>query len=480
MAQSRLVSLPAEHILIADDGSLIAGENVETALQEIAGDIDTIESAVSALDVMTARGDMVYQNATVPARLEKGTSGNVLMIGANDPAWVAPGDLAISDTLGNFAPDTIQGAISALSPVLDDNLILPAASLPTTEATMWEGMRIYDTTNDRQLWCKVPGKQEVDTVSVTAGAVTKSGDITLTLNGVDVVVAVVGGTAAVYNATITAAASADGNVTVTLDGVDEVVAVVNGDSAIQVADKITAAYVGDADWTVGNVDAVLTFTALAKEVKSGDFDIDVAATGVTCTAGVTETTPGVDTDSAEDVADKIFASTFTGWTVEQDGAELTFTKAAVGVCSAPTAVDTAGTGVTFSAFARTNQGVATVWTYGEGSWQAWTPSLSWTTAPAEPVAVARYMAKDHTCFFNIVIDSTDGNGSTALTVPLPVEPKDNNAFVAVHGIQMVGAGFSMLGGYIDDGASDLAFYNFQQATDGSALKIIVSGFYEIA
>ncbi len=37
--------------------------------------------------ILTTRGDMVYRNATVWARLAKGTDGQFLKIGANDPIW---------------------------------------------------------------------------------------------------------------------------------------------------------------------------------------------------------------------------------------------------------------------------------------------------------------------------------------------------------------------------------------------------------
>ena len=115
MAQSRLVSLPAEHILIADGGSIIAGENVETALQEIATDINR-------LDVLTTRGDILYRNATVPARLQKGTTGQVLTQGANDPAWVTPSVLGanviLADANEYFDSDNVEAALEQMSPLV--------------------------------------------------------------------------------------------------------------------------------------------------------------------------------------------------------------------------------------------------------------------------------------------------------------------------------------------------------------------------
>lgn len=40
--------------------------------------------------LLTTRGDIIFRNATVPARLAKGTEGQVLAMGANDPGWEAP------------------------------------------------------------------------------------------------------------------------------------------------------------------------------------------------------------------------------------------------------------------------------------------------------------------------------------------------------------------------------------------------------
>ncbi len=137
--------------------------------------------------------------------------------------------------------------------------ILTTATLPTTEAGLYEGLSIYDKTEDVPLWCKTPGEQEDDTVTVTQGAITKAGNVTITLNGVAKTVAV------------------------------------------------------------------------AKD------------------------------DTAAAVAGKIRSTAFTGWTTGGSGAVCTFLKDAVGACSAPTAVDTDGTGVTFGSFTRTNQGVTTVW-----------------------------------------------------------------------------------------------------------------------
>ena len=141
-------------------------------------------------------------------------------------------------------------------------------ALPVVESELYEGMAVYNLTDHTFQVLTTPGEQESDTLTVTEGAVTTSGNITITLNEEAVTVAVV-----------------------------------EDDTAAAVAAKIKAA-------------------------------IDAA----------------------------VVAETIDPWMVAIDGAELNFLKGAVGTAAAPTAVDTGETGVTFSAFARTNEGVASVWT----------------------------------------------------------------------------------------------------------------------
>ena len=441
-------------------------------------------NTAATYSVLTTRGDIIYRGASAPARLPKGTEGMVLKQGANDPIWIIPHDLGFTDTGSKYTTDTLGAALVQLGPLLDADKrqYYVRASKPTTEADQVEGMLVYSSDTDCLQICRTPGEQEIDSLEVTAGAVTTpgAGHVTIALNGVDKEVELNGGTLDVHNGTITAGATGSGTITITLDGVDTEVEVAAEDTAAAVAGKITDAFAANADWTVGNVDAVLTFTAKAVGVKAGTFSFaDTDETGVTCTAGITETTPGVAADTINGVATKIRAASYTGWTTGGADAVVTFTKDAVGACSAPTFTDTDNTGAD-GTFTRTNQGVTDVWE-GDG-WHAWSPALAWAAdvAPAEAVTVARYMRLNNTIFFNVYISSADGNDATGLTIPLPVAPKDNSAFIAVHAIELIAASFNMMAGYIDDGTSNLTFYNFQQATDGSAVKIIVSGQYEIA
>ncbi|MFA5382176.1 MAG: hypothetical protein WC356_03350, partial [Candidatus Micrarchaeia archaeon] len=67
---------------------------------------------------LTTRGDLLIRGASVLERLELGTLGRVLQAGSTDPFWQVPGSLVIEDTNDVFAPNTIQGAIDALSALL--------------------------------------------------------------------------------------------------------------------------------------------------------------------------------------------------------------------------------------------------------------------------------------------------------------------------------------------------------------------------
>lgn len=452
--------------------------------------LTAIKDAIALSDTMTTRGDMLYQAASAPARLAKGTSGYVLTIGANDPAWASADSLAVGDTGNLLTATTLLGQLQELAALIarvvaleGEYLIIESSAIPTTEAALYAGLKMFLT--DKGILCavEVPGEQELDSITFTAGAVTKSGNITIALNSVNKTVAVVGGTAEVRNATITAGATASGNITFTLDGVDKTVAVTASDNAAAVAGKVTAALVADADWTVGNVDAVLTFTSKTKAARAGAFTFtDTGTTGVTCTGGVTQTTPGVDTDSAIAVATKVRATSYTGWTTGGTAgtATVTFLKDAVGACAAPTFTDTDTTGVAASGgFTRTNQGVTTV--LDNNPWAAWSPTLTWGTAdPASVATVARYRIDNKTCYFNVYISSADGNDASSLTISLPVAPKDNNSFITPHGLQLIDTTWREAMPYIDDGASVIGFYNLGVCTDAAAVKVIVSGQYEIA
>jgi hypothetical protein len=459
----------------------ISPQTVLLIMKLLAVPLVTLGTAAT-YSVLTTRGDIIYRGAALPTRLPKGTEGMVLKQGANDPIWIIPHDLGFTDTGSKYTTDTLGAALVQLGPLLDADKrqYYLRTTKPTTEADQVEGMLVYSSDTDCLQICRTPGEQEIDSLEVTAGAVTTpgAGHVTIALNGVDKEVELNGGTLDVHNGTITGAATGDGDITLTLDGTAIPVTVANLDTAAAVAGKVTAAMAANANWTVGNVDAVLTFTAKAVGVKAGAFSFDGGTTGVTCTAGITETTPGVAADTINGVATKIRAAEYTGWTTGGADAVVTFTKDAVGACSAPTFTDTDTTGAA-GTFTRTNQGVTDIWE-GDG-WHDWIPALTWGTAdPATITKVARYMIQNHTLFFNVYISSADGNDASSLTIGLPYPPKDNNSFITPHALQLIDTAWREAMAYIDDGASVIGFYNFGVCTDAAACKFIVSGQYEIA
>ena len=181
-------------------------------------------------------------------------------------------DITVSDDGSYYDSDNVESVLQEIGPTISllatgnatYNIL---AALPTVEEDLFEGMIVYETTGHTLNCLTTPGEQEIDTVTVTAGAVTKLGDITITLNEEDVVVSVA-----------------------------------HEDTPIVVATKIKAA-------------------------------VDAA----------------------------VLAETIDAWTTTRVDAVLTFKRSSVSACAAPTAVDTGATGCTFSAFARTNQGVDSVW-----------------------------------------------------------------------------------------------------------------------
>ena len=64
--------------------------------------------------ILTTRGDIVYRNATVWARLAKGTAGQVLTQGANDPTWAGQNTIVFSTA----------GLFNGTSPISETNLDL--------------------------------------------------------------------------------------------------------------------------------------------------------------------------------------------------------------------------------------------------------------------------------------------------------------------------------------------------------------------
>ena len=124
--------------LVADavDGTKIADDAINSehyaadsidAEHYAPGSVDTTAVADNAITgakiAMTsdARGDILYYNGTDYARLAKGSSGTVLKMGANDPAWGTDTAGADLDTANTFTKGQ-RGEITALS---DGSTITP-------------------------------------------------------------------------------------------------------------------------------------------------------------------------------------------------------------------------------------------------------------------------------------------------------------------------------------------------------------------
>ena len=94
---------------------------------------------------------------------------------------------------------------------------------------------------------------------------------------------------------------------------------------------------------------------------AGDITIELNGTAIVVAVELDDTAAQVAVKIKAAVDAEIMAETIGNWTVSVDGADILFIKDTVGACAAPTATDTDLTGVTFSAFARDNEGVDTVW-----------------------------------------------------------------------------------------------------------------------
>jgi len=116
----------AEIAADAIDGTKIADDAINSE-HYTDGSIDTAHIADNAVTggkiAMTsdARGDILYYNGTDYARLAKGSSGTVLKMGANDPAWGTDTAGADLDTANTFTKGQ-RGEITALS---DGSTITP-------------------------------------------------------------------------------------------------------------------------------------------------------------------------------------------------------------------------------------------------------------------------------------------------------------------------------------------------------------------
>ena len=123
---------------------------------------------------------------------------------------------------------------------------------------------------------------------------------------------------------------------------------------------------------------------------------------------------------------------------------------------------------------------------GAGTWQAFTPSLSWTGGPpASVTATGKYSRIGKTVNFWMYMVSSDGNGATALTIALPTTAngsQPSNYYQPITGYEYVNAvktdPFARI--LYNAGTPIISFSSFSTWTDNVQSQIWLSGFYEVA
>ena len=65
----------------------------------------TLAETLALISPLSTRGDIMFRNASVNTRLAKGNSGDVLTMGANDPAWSAPAGGGPTIATGTYTGD---------------------------------------------------------------------------------------------------------------------------------------------------------------------------------------------------------------------------------------------------------------------------------------------------------------------------------------------------------------------------------------
>ena len=91
--------LDAEALAAAVQSGAITNAVTKAPTHDAVFDVKTTADGAIAKSLLTTRGDIIYRNATVPARLAKGTEGHVLTMGASDPAWAAAAGGEVAWTL---------------------------------------------------------------------------------------------------------------------------------------------------------------------------------------------------------------------------------------------------------------------------------------------------------------------------------------------------------------------------------------------
>ena len=173
------------------------------------------------------------------------------------------------------------------------------------------------------------------------------------------------GATGVFEVTTPGVAVAEGTLTITLNEVPVEVEIAALDTDDQIAAKIQlTAFAG---WVATVEDNIVTFTKTVPGACTAPAFVDTDTTGATGTfevttegvavaaGAITVTLNAIDVeveiaarDSSAQVATKIQQTAFAGWVATVDDNVVTFTKAAIGSCSAPEFEDTDSTSVTAS------------------------------------------------------------------------------------------------------------------------------------
>jgi hypothetical protein len=130
--------------------------------------------------------------------------------------------------------------------------------------------------------------------------------------------------------------------------------------------------------------------------------------------------------------------------------------------------------------------VANVTTAGDAipymAWSAWTPTLTWNTQnPVTPTTRARYVQLGKIIYWTFDVSSTNSNATTGLGFTLPSVNNGNPTFPS--GFERAGvAGATYYPTYSWNGGNTntVVFLGFTAGTNGQAIWITQSGFYEVS
>ena len=142
-----LPNLPANEILLAEVWLATAETTILNA--DITNHIITVpDSTYNPENVFTTRGDVIYRNATVPARLAIGGAGNVFKTNGTDPSW---GALTRSIWIMPFNatgtgvtfPSSINSWPSAKTADAQTNIVYFAIPIPSDFLVLTKAVLVY-------------------------------------------------------------------------------------------------------------------------------------------------------------------------------------------------------------------------------------------------------------------------------------------------------------------------------------------------